>query len=638
MKKKLAFTVAVCVAAASVFSLTACGKNERKLGQIEKGDRTDITFLCAPNDVSARAWESLVAAYNDGQGLEDNVYVNYSNTGSLTPSDNVFTRSKERASNVVAISDGQAAFQKYAIERSSKYAPNGYFVDLTPYAEADEDFKNSSIPENVLDWWRMTRNADAKQGAGQQKHVIGAGQNLLGVPYGTNAHINWYNSAIFKAQGINIVSVPEEELDKYNADNGSSLKPHGYAEYKNAPASGMTSSKNLAGQTVYKVFNNCIGMNWEEQRNLFKYFTPEYNNGSVTGTKATTKFGFVSEYWFNYGWSVGGDVMGFNGYDYDFTLTDKNPNYIVTEDNTVINGVTYNAGEIVRYEDRVNGIEKATTKPQNIYAIKSQYDAVKEYISLNVASSTAVDKDDNGNVTFKGYGVASPETGSADNMFNTLQIAMVRGTPEGIRSKAESKYFADFDICMPETYREYEGGSVYYSGGTEFKNEYLKVIGETYEDGVYTGDVKVVGSAKIIGSTTSASISQGLVIPACSDPAKYQASWDFISWVATDGQKYIAQTRTMAPVASTTLFGADYAGNSEVNYGKNFYAVAKTAVSAGRGDWGYFENGSWVHNWSGYFNDYVRKGLNTLSDFTKAKAATAKNDLNNMYCVIKGMR
>lgn len=636
MKKKLAIALAVGITTASAFSFAACGGNANKeFGNVDKGARTEISFLCAPNSTSEKAWENLIAAYNDGQGVADNVFVTASFKGSLTPSQNIFTRSAERADNVVAISDSQDSFQSLAIKRDSNKAPNGYFVDLTPYAEADEDFQNNTIPDSVLNWWRMTYNANAKQGSGQEKHIVGAGQNLLGVPYGTNAHFNWYNTAVFSAQGINIVSVPEDELDDYNTENNAKLQPHGYAEYKEAPVAGMKSSKNLAGQTVYKVFNNCIGMNWQEQRNILKYFTPEYNNGSVTGTAATTNFGFVSEYWFNYGWSVGGDVMGFNGTDYDFTLLDKSANYIVTKDNTVINGVNYSAGEIVRYEDRVNQANIAAM--DGVYAIESQYNAVKEYVSLQVASNTVVDSYDG--KTYKGYGVASPETGSADNWFNTAQIAMVRGTPEGIKGKMESSLAANFDICVPETYREYEGGSVYYSGGTEdFAHEFLKVIGETYDGEVYTGELKVEDGTPIIGNTTSASISQGLVIPACSDPEKYQAAWDFISWVATDGQKYIAQTQTVAPVAEKTLLSEDYAYNTQLNYGKNFYAIAKTSLSASRGDWGYFENGSWVYNWSSDFNGKVRKGTQTLTDFLNAHGADGKNDLNNMYCVIKGIR
>ena len=379
---------------------------------------------------------------------------------------------------------------------------------------------------------------------------------------------------------------------------------------------------------MYKVFNDCIGMNWEEMRNLLKYFTKEYNAAS------TSNYGFCSEYWFNYGWSVGGDVMGFNGTDYDFTLMDQRPNYIVTKDNTTINGVIYNAGEIVRYEDRVNGIENAATKPENIYAIESQYNAVKEYVSLQVTTDKTVDTV--GDTTYKGYGVATPDTGSADNYFNTAQIAMVRGTPESIIQK-ENK--PDFDICLPETYREYEGGSTYQKNNEAgFANEYLKVIGETYDGVVYTGDLKVVNGTKIVGNSTTASISQGLVIPACSDPEKYQAAWDFISYVATEGQKYIAYTKTLAPVAAATLFSDDYMGNENVAHGKNLYAVAKMSQNAGRGDWGYFEGGKWVRDWSTDFNGYVRKGNKTLSAFVTDNGAAAKKALDNMYCVIKGIR
>lgn len=643
MKKKLAITLAACLTAASAFAFTACGDDDEPLGDKPKGDRTEITFLCITNATSLPVWQSMVADYNDGQGMDDNVYVTLDKNGSISPADTVFKRSASSAANVVAVGDGQDGFQKLLNLKDSRRAPDGLFLNLASYAAKDEDFQKNTISEELLNWWSVTVNPNAKQGAGQPKHVVGAGQNLMGVPYGTNAHFNWYNEAIFRAQGINIISVPEEELDAYNTEHGTAYKPHGYAEYKadggaQAPADGLTKSKNLVGKDVYKVFNNCIGMNWEEQRNLLKYFNKSYNDGTVTGTKATTNYGFVSEYWFNYGWSVGGDVMGYNGTDYDFTLLDDKPNYIVTKDDTVINGVTYDAGDIVRYEDRVNGIEQASSKPQNIYAIKSTFDAVKEYVSLQVASDTAIEYEADGETAkYKGYGVGSPETSSGDQWFNTSQIAMVRGIPEGIPGKLSRTNAADFNICMPETYREYEGGSI-YTTGDGFANEHLKVIGETYDDGVYTGDVKVVGDAKIIGKTSSASISQGLVIPACSDSTKYQAAWDFISWVATDGQKYVAKTKTVAPAASATLFSADYAYNAELTEGKNFYAVAKTSMSAGRGDWGYFESGAWVYEWSGDFNQKVRKGTMTLSAFKSAHAADGKRDLNNMYSIIKGIR
>lgn len=631
MKSKKLTGISVGLASLlSLGALAACGGGGQgdNLGNKEIGDRTQISFYCDANGTSEKAWLDLIAAYNDGVGYEkDNVYVTAKmQKGASSPSSNYFTKSGRYAYNVMAMNDSQDSFQTLAIKHDARKAPDGYFLDLTEYAAKDEDFQKNTISESTLNWWRMTYNKNAKQGAGQAKHVVGAGQKLLGVPYGTNAHFNWYNRTLFEAQGINLISVPEEELDAYNAANSSRIMPHGYAEYKEAPYSGAKSSKTLDGRTVYKVFNDCIGMNWEEQRYIFKYFTKSYNASS------TSTYGFCSEYWFNYGWSVGGDVMGFNGTDYDFTLMDQSKNYIVTKDHTTVGGSVYNAGEIVRYEDKKKqaGIESM----DGVYAIESTYNAVKEYLSMNIATDKTVDTV--GDTTYKGYGVATPETGSADNLFNTQQVALVRGTPDGILNKQDK---ANFDICMPETYREYEGGSTYQKDGAEgFANEYLKVIGETYGSETYTGELKAVNGTKIIGNITSASISQGLVIPACSDPEKYQAAWDFISWVATEGQKYIAYTNTLSPVAVDTLFGADYAENESITHGKNFYAVAKTAANAGRGDWGYFENGEWVTAWANDFNGNVRRGNKTMSAFVTDNGAAAKKALDNMYCVIQGIR
>ena len=320
MKKKLSVVLAACLTAVTAVSVAGCGDSKTQAGDKPVGDRTQISFLCGNNSKSEAAWLELIGAYNDGAGYEtDNTYVNVELGTNTSP--NTFKKSKDEAYNVVMVTDSISnTFVNFAYKADNRKCPDGYMLSLEEYAKKDDDFKNNTISDSVMDWWRMTRNPDAKKGAGQPKHVIGAGQNLLAVPVSSNAHFNWYNEKIFKSQGINIISVPEEELDKYNADNGANLKPHGYAEYKEAPVAGMKKSKNLLGDDVYKVFNNCIGMNWEEQRNILKYFSPEHNDGSVTGTKSPTKYGFVSEYWFNYGWSVGGDVMGYNVREYEISL------------------------------------------------------------------------------------------------------------------------------------------------------------------------------------------------------------------------------------------------------------------------------------------------------------------------------
>ena len=202
MKFRKIGACALCLTAALTFGLAGCGGGGRQLGEHEKGDRTEITFLCSINTTSQKAWDSLIAAYNDGVGYEeDGVYVTIKN-GNGSPSSNYFTQSTDYACNVVAVNDSQNdnGLQALMISRDSRRAPNGYFLDLTEYAAADEDFQQNTISEQTMNWGRMTYNANAAQGAGEEKHVVGEGQNLMAVPYGGNPQFNWYNEALFEAQ------------------------------------------------------------------------------------------------------------------------------------------------------------------------------------------------------------------------------------------------------------------------------------------------------------------------------------------------------------------------------------------------------------------------------------------------------
>lgn len=616
MKKFARILVMICMLVSVCVPVVACKPAQPAVPE----GRVGIKFLGKASRESQAAWTALVDAYNNGQGVTDNVYVTPRFQNNVATASN-FTASANYAYNVVTVSDNQNVLQNFAIKWDRTKAPNGYLLDLQSYADKDEDFKKNSIDADTLNWWRMNFNKSAKQGKEQPKHVIGAGQNLMAVPYGSTAQFNAYNKDKFTQAGINIVSVAEDALAEYNSKNNAALMPHGYAEYKTAPVAGMTASENLSGQTVYKVFNNRIAMNWEEQRVMLKYFTKEYNSASPS------KYGFVSEYWFNYGWSVGGDVMGFNGKSYDFTLADKSANYIVVDDNVTVNGNTYNKGDIVRYEDKVNADMTALVSANKVYAIASQYEAVFEYVALQVETNKNVDAGK------KGYGVATPETSNAENNLTNGTTAMTRTAVSRMSALEE---FSFVDYCPAEQYREYEGGSTYQKGGNAgFANEYLKVIGETYDGEVYTGALKEVNGTKIVGKQATASISEGLAIPACSDPEKYQAAWDFISWVATEGQTYLASAGTIAPVAKNVLFSDKFA---YANNDRNMYAVAVASANAQRGDWGYFESGQWVTDWANTFNNRVRRGLMTISAFDSECHAAAVSALDNMYCIIRGIR
>ena len=71
-------------------------------------------------------------------------------------------------------------------------------------------------------------------------------------------------------------------------------------------------------------------MNWDEMEDLAMIFSPSSNPNA--GKDFGTDYGMFTEWWFNYGWSVGGNCLQDLSGDgeWNFSLLDSTPNYIVT--------------------------------------------------------------------------------------------------------------------------------------------------------------------------------------------------------------------------------------------------------------------------------------------------------------------
>lgn len=598
--KKIISLVISAVLLLSLGSMAACGNKKNP----DADGRKEIVFLADAGATSKPAFEKMVQTYNDGQGKTDGVYVTLKpSSGVSTKGENYFKQSSRNAPNVMMVSD--QVYRSYAISSDRSSADGmGYFLNLNDYVAKDKDFDLSVFPKNASDTFRLTYSET-------QKNVAGAGQDIRGIPFASDMQVTYFNKTAFKNAGINVISCEEETL----ASKYPNLKPHGYAEYAESPFDGAKSSVNLAGETVYKVFNNRIAMNWEEQRYLFKCFTKEYN------AQSPTKYGYVSEYWFNYGWSIGGDVVQYNGEKYDFTLTDTNKNYLATKDVTV-NGKSYAAGEIIEYEDK-----KAVASAEGLYELPSMYEALCEFLKLSVRTDRSVDTGMNG------YGISEPDVSNVVNGLFTNNTVMGRGYFSNLpNSFSQSQKMADYDMCLSEQYREYVGGSMYQKDDkTGFENEYLKVIGKTYGGETYTGELKKENGTPIVGASSGAASSAiALVIPSNSDSSLWQASWDFISWASIEGQKYLAESKEYIPANTTVAFSEAFLKNESVSNGYDVWVAAKNFQNYSVGDWGYFEDGSWVTNWSVDFNSKVRYGTMTVTAFSEKHAQSAANATNAM--------
>lgn len=610
--KKMIKKVAVVLCSALLFSVVGC------TGETDDGassDFTTITFYYDPQTRGDAEYRQMIDTYNKTQGQADKVKISGRPVSGVTNSAQSHMM-RNNAPNVIMV--GDKSFKSLAVQ--------DLMVSLEDYDKKTD--ATSDMPAELLNRFRYSY--DTKQ--------AGAGADLLGVPNGNDPKMFYYNVAYFRQQNINIISVAEQDLDNYNKENGTNFMPHGYAEYDASNAqikswastAGLAASKNLAGDNVYKVFNEQIPTNWEELRYLSKCFTQTYNTGSPS------KFGFMTEWWFPFGWSVGGDCIGYNGKQYEFTILDDTPNYLVTGDEATVNGRTYQRGEVVLYEDKIK--DSTVASNADLYAIKSQYDAFLEFNRYTKTQSSVVDEKtvDGVKVTYKGYGlIDSGNLSNRDGEFIAGNAAILsRDYSFGYTLQASG--LKEWDVAPEVQYREYVGGSVYYKNGTNnFADEYLKVIGKTYDGETYTGELNTVNGTAVVGLRAVNSISEAYVIPKRSEPDKYDAAWKFITWASgREGQLILAGCNLCVPNQISLAVSDEFVKNQN-RIVDNLAAVGASVVDGRIGDWGYFEEGSWVTAWANVLNGSVRAGNMTLSQFYENTKANANSALAKKEMVIR---
>lgn len=574
----------------------------------EAEGRTVIYF--AASYVTAQvqpAYKEMVEAYNNGQGVKDNIFVQMrENPGAIAGLDSALRANYQY--DVLELRDDE--FKTLAMQGGK------YFVELDSYMtdDAKAAMQWEQIPSSLVNRFRM--NTAPSEGG---KYLAGEGASLLALPIGNNPQVLFYNKKIMEDCGINVVSVPEAELEAYNTANSAVLQPHGYAEYKESPYADAKSSRNEAGEFVFKVFNECIGMSWEEQRCLARAFQQQYDYD----------YGFMSEWWFNMAFSVGGDCVGWDeaAGNYKLTLTDKQPGYLALEDITV-NGRAYTKGQVLHYEEKTflnNNPSEVTALQDKVYKMPSMYDAILEFTRLGVPADKQAD------VSVNGYGVAPATTENRSQRFTS-------GTdcPFLIEELHQAQSFHSvlgdaLGVAVPTQYREYVGSSTYEKDG----KEYLKVIGETYDGEVYTGQLHVENGTPIIGEATTASEGTGLFIPANTKNKNYEAAFKFASWVAgPEGQAILAKGNRYIPNQVSYAMG-EYADAAD-RLIPNMWAGAYVCQNAEIGDYTYFTSLTWITEWSMTFNKDVREGSMTITDFIAQKQNAADNGLKGMRLRILG--
>jgi ABC-type glycerol-3-phosphate transport system substrate-binding protein len=549
-----------------------------------------INFWSIGDQYSMQAYKALVDEYNATQGVIDGVSVKISFKQDQSDTHYAICGSAKSQVDVLGVSD----------RKFFNNAKEGYYTNLdelyanealrTKDADGNYVLALDDISENLIDRYRF--NIDTRTG--------GKGQSLYAIPMGSDPTLIIYNVDLFNEANINIISVEESKLDAYNAQNNTSYKARGYAEYTvdAAPAQGLKTSTNLNGETVVKVFNNLIPMNYVEVNTLSKYFTKSYTSSS----KST--YGILNEWWFSHGWPVGGDCVAWDNdlNKYKFILGDENANYMAI-DNVQVNGTDYNPGEILSYNDRKYVNSNPTFDKSKLYELPSQYEQFRDFCALSQAKGVKVDSE------ITGYGISpSPATlqnSSKITYFTSGSVAMVvEGFNQLQTVKDGTRY--KFDVAPLYTFREFEGED------TLGHNE-LKVIGKSYDGVVFEGNLKTVNGVTIKSEPVGSSNSIGWTIPANS--ANKEAAWKFLQWLASnEGLSYLVKANATAPTSKSYALSDEFA-NMEGRIVNNFRAVGIMTSQCELGDWSYLEDGQWITVWSNELNTDVRNGKTDLDVF-----------------------
>ncbi|MDR2202318.1 MAG: extracellular solute-binding protein [Clostridiales bacterium] len=301
--------LALTLALSLCFGFAGCGKNEK----------TDITL----NEDGDIVGEST--AYIDFWGWGDPEEVE------------VFKALTERFNSenpkivvtyIQKPSDGYSGATAQAL--SGRSGPDVVYVgdgDLKSWASLDllapmDDYLKTSKVIDVNDIWDSALGRYRFDKATQQSRPT---DPLFAVPKDIGPTVIYYNKSVLSAVGVDEISVFAEDIAAYNTANGKAYPASGFFLLDGSnnvmPINDTSVSVDTVKSASKRIFNNKIPMTWEESIALFKLMTKSYNSASPAD------YGYFTEWWFNYGWSVGGDCITYDGEKWVFSLGDTTQRY-----------------------------------------------------------------------------------------------------------------------------------------------------------------------------------------------------------------------------------------------------------------------------------------------------------------------
>ena len=547
---KIKRAIACLLAMVSLLGLCACGSESSK----PTNGQTTLQFWGWGDDVEASVFQEITNRFNETVGKEKNITVKYVQKASSSySSDTALALSGYHTPDIIYVED----------KLVKSWADAGYLAQLDGGEFTGFDFANGNgnIWENAISRYRF----DPKTATSSDTAPLWA------LPKDIGPTALFYNASYLKQLQITEISVPLEELAAYNAANGTAYTQKGY-------------------DSANRVFNNRVPMSWSEVIELAKEMQ------KIDGCD----YGYYNEWWFAYGWSVGGDVVQYmdEGY-YKFTLNDTTANYIVKDDvaSVTMGGNTYSAGQIISYADKASVTDADMA---NLNQLPSMYDAFLEFVALTAKEGSVVGTCSDGSQKL-GYGVSmganSMGTADAEDYFASGKFGM----------------FVDGRFEVPTLRKNMSENSKWGAGSWNVAP--LPVYKE------YDADGKVT----VHGIPGGHSGSMGLSIAEGSK--NKQAAFEFLKFVAgEEGQKAQAEAGFAIP-NQKALANQDLFLQPDQDP-KNSIVFVEAAGVQRPGDWWSLTDSAWIDDWANYLNYTVRENKATVDEMFEKYAEDTQKKLN----------
>ena len=609
MRKKFLCVLLSLVLGASL--LCACG------GNTGSGTGT-VKFWVYGDESELEIYTLMTEEFNKTYGKENDITVDISTKppGNYESLIQTVSTSKSGPDVFLVIEDN-----------FKKWINMGFLADMTSYLDAVTDIDISDVYATTVD--RLRYNID--------KNTSNADDPLYGLPLDTKPSAIYYNETMFEKAGIIVISVDEENIDAWNkgeiADNRGKKKSD-FPKLSNVtvPKKGYYRSRNpyttdtgfiMPASDEVLVFNNRIAMNWDEVEDLAMIFTPAEQYNPEAGTKFGTDYGYFTEWWFNYGWSVGGDCLtDLSGEgDWNFSLLDASPNYYVTQDGFKgeYSGKTYVKGETLSHLDK--------------------YD---------VPAGQLMQADDEGGYTYNGnkIGIRAAVTAAAESgaliALPSTREAFTRYLKLGAETDADIEGEGGLGISPnPLTFSTRTRMNYFYSGKMAMLvdySSYMATVSEQAEKRGFKWDVAPLVVYKqyvdpldpdcdetvVVGKKAGQSNSKAMVSRV--NAQNKEAAAKFMKWMASKSGQAIRAEHGHFPNQSSLIASVKFPGYAPANV----KAFSEALNWQGAGDWWYMPDYEWINVWAVPLNSEVRNGKITY-DAWKADAVKATNKRLKLY-------